>query len=40
MLPIRLGDHITAQGGFEVHGAMRVFWAHPLLVQTSPVDGK
>jgi hypothetical protein len=37
MLPIVAGDHITAQGGFEVHNGVRVFWAHALVVHTSPM---
>jgi hypothetical protein len=37
MLPILVGDHITAQGGFEVHDGVRVFWAHTLTVTTSPM---
>lgn len=36
MVPIGLGDHITAQGGFEVYDGVRVFWAHALVVHTSP----
>jgi hypothetical protein len=36
MLPIVIGDHVTAQGGFEVNDGVRVFWAHALLVHTSP----
>jgi hypothetical protein len=36
MLPIVKGDHITAQGGFEVYDGVRVFWAHTLVVHTSP----
>ena len=36
MLPILVGDHVTAQGGFEVHDGVRVFWAHALVVHTSP----
>jgi hypothetical protein len=36
MLPIIVGDHITAQGGFEVYDGVRVFWAHALVVHTSP----
>jgi hypothetical protein len=36
MLPIVVGDHITAQGGFETYDGVRVFWAHALVVHTSP----
>ena len=36
MLPIVKGDHLTAQGGFEVYDGVRVFWAHALVVHTSP----
>jgi hypothetical protein len=36
MVPIMVGDHVTAQGGFEVHNGVRVFWAHTLEVHTSP----
>ena len=36
MLPILVGDHVTAQGGFEVHDGVRVFWAHALVDHTSP----
>jgi hypothetical protein len=37
MLPILQGDHVTARGGFEVHDGVRVFWAHTLVVHTSPI---
>jgi hypothetical protein len=41
MVPIVPGDHVTARGGFEVHDGVRVFWAHTLVVHTSPVaDGR
>ena len=36
MLPIVVGDHITAQGGFETYDGVRVFWAHALVVHSSP----
>ena len=39
MLPIVVGDHITALGGFEVREGIRVFWAHTLLVHTPPGSG-
>ena len=39
-LPLLRGDHVTARGGFEVHRGARVFWAHTLLVQTSPGTGR
>jgi len=39
-LPLLKGDHVTARGGFEVHGGARVFWAHTLMVQTSPGTGR
>ncbi|MCU1382973.1 MAG: tandem-95 repeat protein [Acidobacteria bacterium] len=38
MVPILVGDHVTAQGGFEVHNGVRVFWAHTLEVHTSPAQ--
>lgn len=38
MLPIVVGDHVTAQGGFEVHDGVRVFWAHALIVHSSPLQ--
>ena len=38
MLPVLVGDHVTAQGGFEVHDGVRVFWAHSLTVHTSPAQ--
>ena len=37
LLPIRLGDHVAAQGAFEVVDAVRIFSAHSLVDQTSPV---
>lgn len=37
MVAIVRGDHVTARGGFEVHDGVRVFWAHSLVVHTSPV---
>jgi hypothetical protein len=40
MLPLLKGDHVAARGGFEVHGGTRVFWAHTLVVQTSPRNGR
>jgi len=36
LVPILKGDHVTARGGFEVHGGSRIFWAHTLTVHTSP----
>ena len=38
MLPIVNGDHVTARGGFEVHDGVRVFWAHTLIIHTSPIS--
>jgi hypothetical protein len=40
MLPLLKGDHVAARGGFEVHAGTRVFWAHTLVVQTSPRSGR
>jgi hypothetical protein len=40
MLPIARGDHVTARGGFEVYDGVRVFWAHALVVHTSPTGGR
>jgi hypothetical protein len=37
LVPIRPGDHVTARGAFEVVDGVRVFWAHALIVHTSPV---
>ena len=37
LVPIRPGDHMTARGTFEVVDGVRVFWAHSLIVHTSPV---
>jgi hypothetical protein len=37
LLPIRLGDHVTAQGAFEVVDGVRIFSAHTLVVHTSPL---
>ena len=37
LLPIRLGDHVTAQGAFEVVDGVRIFSAHSLVDHTSPV---
>ena len=37
LLPIRLGDHVTAQGAFEVVDGVRIFSAHSLVDQTSPL---
>lgn len=39
-LPLLKGDHVAARGGFEVHGGARIFWAHTLIVQTSPGTGR
>jgi hypothetical protein len=39
-LPIESGGPITARRGFKAYGAMRVFWAHALVVHTSPADGQ
>jgi hypothetical protein len=38
LLPIQLGDHVTALGAFEVVGGVRVFWAHTLVDRASPVQ--
>ena len=35
VLPIAVGDHVTAIGGFDVNRGTRVFWAHTLVVQTA-----
>ena len=40
MLPVLVGDHITAQGGFEMHDGVRVFWTHALVVHTSPLQDR
>jgi hypothetical protein len=37
LLPIRLGDHVTAQGAFEVVDGVRIFSAHTLVDHTSPL---
>jgi hypothetical protein len=37
LLPIRRGDHVTAQGAFEVVDGVRIFWAHTLVDHTSPL---
>jgi hypothetical protein len=37
LLPIRLGDHVTAQGAFEVVDGVRIFSAHSLVDETSPL---
>ena len=37
LLPIRLGDHVTAHGAFEVVDGVRIFSAHSLVDETSPV---
>ena len=37
LLPIRLGDDVTAQGAFEVVDGVRIFSAHSLVDHTSPV---
>jgi hypothetical protein len=38
LLPIRLGDHVTAEGAFEVVGGVRIFSAHTLVDRTSPLE--
>jgi hypothetical protein len=37
LLPIRVGDHVAAQGAFEVVDGVRIFSAHSLVDQTSPL---
>jgi len=37
LLPIRVGDHVTAQGAFEVVDGVRIFSAHTLVDRTSPL---
>ena len=37
LLPIRLGDHVTAQGAFEVVDGVRIFSAYSLVDHTSPL---
>jgi hypothetical protein len=37
LLPIRLGDHVRAQGAFEVIDGVRIFSAHSLVDETSPL---
>jgi hypothetical protein len=37
LLPIRLGDHVRAQGAFEVVDGVRIFSAHSLVDGTSPL---
>jgi hypothetical protein len=37
LVPIRLGDHVTAQGAFEVVDGVRIFSAHTLVDHTSPL---
>ena len=37
LLPIRSGDHVVAQGAFEVVDGVRIFSAHSFLDQTSPL---
>jgi hypothetical protein len=37
LLPIRLGDHVRAQGAFEVVDGVRMFSAHSLVDETSPL---
>lgn len=37
MVPIRIGDHINARGAFQVVDGVRVFWAHTVVVDTSPL---
>jgi hypothetical protein len=37
MLPVVRGDHVTAQGGFEVHQGVRVFWAHTFVIHAAAV---
>jgi hypothetical protein len=37
LLPIRPGDHVAAQGAFEVVNGVRIFSAHSLIDQTSPI---
>ena len=37
LLPIRLGDHVIAQGAFEVVDGVRIFSAHTLVDHTSPL---
>ena len=38
LLPIRLGDHVTAEGAFEVVDGVRIFSAHTLVDRTSPLE--
>jgi len=40
VIPIVKGDHVTARGGFEVRDGSRIFWAHTLIVQSSPNSGR
>jgi hypothetical protein len=37
LVPIRPGDHVTAQGAFEVVDGVRIFSAHTLVDHTSPL---
>ena len=37
LVPIRLGDHVTAQGALEVVDGVRIFSAHTLVDHTSPL---
>jgi hypothetical protein len=37
LLPIRPGDHVTAQGAFEIVDGARIFSAHTLVDHTSPL---
>ena len=37
LVPIRLGDHVTAEGAFEVVDGVRIFSAHTLVDRTSPL---
>jgi hypothetical protein len=37
LLPIRLGDHVRVQGAFEVIDGVRIFSAHSLVDDTSPL---
>jgi hypothetical protein len=40
LVPIRIGDHVTALGGFEVVDGTRIFSAHTLVDHTSPLTSR